>query len=612
MHMNDRSAPPSVNRKYVQWLLAALVVLCLVLILLVYLRPGMWLYANAPYSFLPMQPEQCEEFPGENGELTRSYTFTVPDGAVVRRGLRFSVYLQHSYVKVWLDDELQYSSWDDGSRHIGRTPGNYWLTAAIRSEYAGKTLRIEITPVYNSRRTVSPSWLILVPEVAQTDTPQFLLIDHGQLLTRLTLPKDLAVLLISLFLLFAGAFLALFVLGAKLERGDRERLLSLGALSVTTALWNLSQLPSLLLALDIYGLHKTIWYVGACAWLLLPVFMLLFLSSIRCGKANRAAIGVCLGSAALLLILQFLNLCDLYETMFWHGLLGAAALLVCVIAARPRGRELLWLFPFPLALALDLVIIRVCGSARFAAVSLLWTALNLCIRGAGFFNEAFGRERQLRQQERDLYELRLRALAQQIRPHFVYNTLSSIYVLCKNGSPRALPVMEDFLAYLQANYTAISAEKPIPFQEELRHIKAYLGVEAVRHEGLLQVEYDTPHTAFRLPPLTLQPIVENAVKHGISREHVLLRILIRTCRTEQGSQVVIEDNGPGFDPDREADALPSPSEVGAQHSAEPAQDASIGLNNVRGRLELICDGRLTISPRPEGGTVVTIDIPDRP
>ncbi len=126
------------------------------------------------------------------------------------------------------------------------------------------------------------------------------------------------------------------------------------------------------------------------------------------------------------------------------------------------------------------------------------------------------------------------------------------------------------------------------------------------------MEYDTPHTAFRLPPLTLQPIVENAVKHGISREHVLLRIVIRTRRTEQGSQVVIEDNGPDFAPAREGGALPLPGEDGEQYGAEQAQDASIGLNNVRGRLELICGGSLTISPRPGGGTVVTISIPDRP
>ena len=609
--MNRRADSSAGRRSPAPWLPAGLAALCLILVLLVYFRPGMNPYAYAPYSFLPMRPESTEEFPGENGAITRSYSFTVPDGAVVRRGLRLSVYLQHSYVKVWLDGELQYSSWEEEEGpHLGRTPGNYWLTAALRSDYAGRTLRIEITPVYTGAAVLSPAWLAPVPEAAQPGEPQFLLIDHGQLLTRLILPRDLPVLVVSLFVLIAGLFLGLFALLSKLEHGDKDRLLALGALAVAAALWNLSQLPSLLLGLDVYGLQKTVWYLGACAYLMLPPLMLLFLRGLRWNKTGRAAFGVSLGSAVLLLILQFLNLCDLYVTMFWHGLLGAVLLLVSALVPRPRGRELLWLLPFPLALGLDLAVIGFTGSARFAAFSLLWVALNLCIRGAGYVSEALGRERQLRRQEKDLYELRLRALAQQIRPHFIYNTLSSIYVLCKNGSPRTLPVIEDFLSYLQANYTAISQEKPIPFPEELRHIQAYLGVEAVRYEGLLQVEYDTPHTAFRLPALTLQPIVENAVKHGISREHVQLHILIRSCKEGACSRVIIEDNGPGFDPERELSPTSAP-EGGATPDMDRDREARIGLSNVRGRLELLCGGSLTIAPRPGGGTTVTVSIPDQ-
>ena len=605
--MRDPSSRPTAKRRLARWLLAALAAMCVLLVLLVHLRPGMRLFAHAPYAILPMYPEECREFAGENGETTLSYRFTVPDGATVRRGLRLSVYLQHSYVKVWLDGNLQYSSWDDGSRHVGRTPGNYWLTTPLRSDYSGKTLLVEITPVYGGRGFAAPSWLAPVPEAARPGEPQFLFIEHGQLLTQLLLPRDLPVLVVSLFILIAGLFLGLFTLITRLEPVDKDRLFYLGALAVTAAVWNLSQLPTLLLALDVYGLHKTLWYLGACAYLLLPVLMLLFLGSLRGSKASGLAFGLCLGSAVLLLILQFLDLRDLYETMFWHGLLGAALLLGSVLAAKPRGREILWLLPFPLALGLDLIVLRTSGSARFAAATLAWTALNLCIRGAGFVNEAFGREKQLRQQEKDLYELRLRALAQQIRPHFIYNTLSSIYVLCKNASPRTLPVIEDFLTYLQANYTAISQEKPILFTEELRHIQAYLGVEAVRYEGLLQVEYDTPHTDFRLPPLTLQPIVENAVKHGIRQEHALLRIVIRTRKTAEGSHVVIEDSGPGFGPDPESRAVSCP-EDGTQ--SEQERDPHVGLNNVRDRLEIICGGRLDIAPRPGGGTIVTVSIPD--
>ncbi len=100
--------------------------------------------------------------------------------------------------------------------------------------------------------------------------------------------------------------------------------------------------------------------------------------------------------------------------------------------------------------------------------------------------------------------------------------------------------------------------------------------------------YDTPHTAFRVPPLTLQPLVENAVKHGMDPETAPLHIAIRTRKTKAGSEVVVEDNGPGF---------------------APSDEPHIALANIRERLEMMCGGKLTIHPRDGGGTVVTVTIP---
>ena len=185
-------------------------------------------------------------------------------------------------------------------------------------------------------------------------------------------------------------------------------------------------------------------------------------------------------------------------------------------------------------------------------------------------------------------------MIQQIRPHFIYNTLSSIYVLCRNHSPRTLQVLEDFMDYLQANFTAVAADKPIPFADELKHTKAYLAVESARRDDLLSVTCDTPHTEFDLPALTLQPIVENAVKHGSGSERFHLEIVIRTAKTASGSEITVEDNGPGF---------------GAETAEQ--KDTHIGLANVRERLELMCGGTLSIRSGAEGGTAVTIRIPDK-
>ena len=179
----------------------------------------------------------------------------------------------------------------------------------------------------------------------------------------------------------------------------------------------------------------------------------------------------------------------------------------------------------------------------------------------------------------------------QMRPHFIYNTMMSIYYLCAQDAERAQRVVLDFTQYLRANFTAIAKEDAIPFEEELAHTRAYLAVEQVRFEGRLFVAFDTPHTLFRVPPLTLQPIVENAVKYGVDPEREPLHIMISTRKTERGSEIAVTDDGPGF----------SDADSGGTH---------IALSNIRERLELMCGGTLEVSPNAGGGAVVTVFVPD--
>ena len=198
-------------------------------------------------------------------------------------------------------------------------------------------------------------------------------------------------------------------------------------------------------------------------------------------------------------------------------------------------------------------------------------------------------EQHLRQQ-REIAHQRASILVLQMRPHFICNTMTSIYYLCDQDPGKAKQVTLDFTTYLRKNFTAIASENPIPFSEELAHTRAYLAVEQLQYEDRLFVDYDTPHTRFRLPPLTLQPIVENAVKHGMDPDADPLRISIRTRETEGVSEILVEDNGPGYEP----------ADSGEPHTA---------LKNIQQRLEMMCGGTLTILPREGGGTAVKVTIP---
>lgn len=199
-------------------------------------------------------------------------------------------------------------------------------------------------------------------------------------------------------------------------------------------------------------------------------------------------------------------------------------------------------------------------------------------------------QQEILRQQTEIANQRINVMILQMRPHFIYNTMTSIYCLCSQDPVKAQQVIMDFTNYLRKNFTALASTELIPFSSELEHTRAYLAVEQVQYAKSLFVEYDTPHTMFRMPPLTLQPIVENAVKHGMDPYIGPLHITIRSYCTDSAVVIIVEDNGSGFETITESKS----------HTA---------LTNIRQRLKWMCKGKLEITPRDGGGTVVTITIP---
>lgn len=197
---------------------------------------------------------------------------------------------------------------------------------------------------------------------------------------------------------------------------------------------------------------------------------------------------------------------------------------------------------------------------------------------------------QYMRQKKEIERQRASIMVLQMRPHFIYNTMTSIYYLCEQDPKKAQQVTLDFTTYLRKNFTAIASENTIPFSEELEHTRAYLAVEQAQFEDRLFVQYDIRHSGFRVPPLTLQPIVENAVKHGMDPDADPLHIFIQSRETDSGSIFIVEDNGSGYEPVNES----------GDH---------ITLNNIKQRLEMMCGGTLVITSAEAGGTRVKVTIP---
>lgn len=220
------------------------------------------------------------------------------------------------------------------------------------------------------------------------------------------------------------------------------------------------------------------------------------------------------------------------------------------------------------------------------------TLLTIAVVSASLFYYIWLHLQFAREHERDLQaEQRIRIMMTQIQPHFLYNTIATVRALCRTDPEKAAEVAEKFGLYLRQNLDSLDTTELIPFEKELAHTRLYAEIEMVRFENV-RVEYDIQDGGFSVPALTIQPLVENAIRHGVRvRERGIVRILAR--RTERGHEIVVEDNGRGFDTEQLAGL----------------DERHIGIRNVRGRLEKSCGGTFSIDSRIDGGTTVTIVIP---
>ncbi len=540
--------------------------------------------APAAASFFVLQPQEVvEEAIPDYAGVRRTYVFDLESRiGGLSHTQTFFVYLRHTNAVLELEGEqLADVSVRGGRWHIGQTPGCYWLTLPIYRSHFSQPMRITLTPVYESVRD---------------DLPKFLLIDRQVLLQYIVLPKEGAILVLSLVAAVAGAFLILFALALGLGVQDRRRVLNLGAASFAAGMWKLCGLSAVPLLLHYYGQQKAIWFTGIIGYLLMPVFTLRHLTVLHGegrGRFGTVCCDLAAASAALLLALQIGGAVELHDVVMWYGVGMAALHLVVLLVQKPGVSKLLWLLLTFAALGFDYVIFLWRETTATAPAFLIWIMFNMFVRGFGFLREAIDRERQLRVREAELHEARVKSMMNEIRPHFIHNTLTSIYMLCGEDPARAQEVVGNFTTYLQANFSAVSTAELTAFAKELEHTRAYVAVESVLYEGKLTVEYDTAFTAFRLPPLTIQPIVENAVKYGVGTGLPHGQIVVRSRAVSGGAEVVVEDDGIGFDA-----------------SASETDGAHIGLQNVRERLALMCDGTLEVAPRDGGGTVVRIFVPN--
>lgn len=200
------------------------------------------------------------------------------------------------------------------------------------------------------------------------------------------------------------------------------------------------------------------------------------------------------------------------------------------------------------------------------------------------------------EREIQLLELRSRLLFNQIQPKLIFNALNSIYCLCDENTEQAQNAVSDFADYLRLNIDTMNRMELIPFSVECRHTEKYLSLEKLRYEDRLNVVWDLQSEGnFRIPMLTIQPLVQNAVEHGINKRREGGTITICSKESQRHHQITISDNGIGF--------------TFNQKESEPEIQNPLGLRGIRSRLKALCSGQLLVKSKPGDGTLITILIP---
>ena len=332
-------------------------------------------------------------------------------------------------------------------------------------------------------------------------------------------------------------------------------------------------------------------------------------------KAGTTAV-LCLGVAdALFFTLPLVTDLFFYDTwLWWAAVQGVASLilLVCLIReylSKPNKRRWLCIVAILplLAFGADLVMTALGiwkGGvvSKYVFIGLFAVAMTFVLRIIPRNINAAEKAKELELQrsrleaeknivEAELKERRVAIMLSQIQPHFIYNTLGTIERMCLKDPQKAFDLVRNFSLYLRGNFSELDSVTPIRFTEELKHVEHYVNIEKVRFPDMTIV-YDVAATEFVLPALSVQPLVENAIKHGLMRLESGGTVVIRSFETPTHFCVEVKDDGVGFDPTLPLD-----------------EKKHVGLRNIRGRLKAMVDGDLILESKPGSGTKAVVMIP---
>lgn len=358
-----------------------------------------------------------------------------------------------------------------------------------------------------------------------------------------------------------------------------------------------------------FMVHISNFLVFSLGYLMLALFTNYLVSFLRLkdSRITKTPIyvinGLMLIAFCLVIFSQFNNMYyiideqNIYHRQDWFWLSQTFGIIIMILNSwllfhhrNKMNRKEIWAFAIYIFLPVAAMLFQI----LFYGIAVLYLATTICLICV-YISIQVALSQETAQKKMELEVARTAVMLSQIQPHFLYNSLTGIKYLCCSDPERAEDAMEHFSYFLRSILDSLSDTRLITFDKEIIHVSDYFYLEKMRFGDRVNLVLELEFRNFMLPPLTIQPLVENAVRYGITKKEAGGTVTITSHRQDGQILLTIKDDGVGFD-------VNAPKEDARSHT---------GIENVRSRLKLQCNGSLEIRSEKERGTEVRIILPEK-
>lgn len=511
----------------------------------------------------------------------------------IKENERLLFRLNNVRLKIYLNGTEYFSYGEKGTYPaFAKSPGNIWISVVFPHITEKDEIKIELSSIY--RNNLSISYDNFFRQIYKGDSGS---------LFQFLLKKNFGKIFLGFFVvLFGMMLLGILLLFKILKTAISPAPFYLAFFTIISGIWILLDFNLISLIIP-YGLFTNILDIICLS--LAPALLIIYLMNFVEGTARYPMIAMAsslLGFLLLFILAQGSGIFDGYELLTpLCILLGVSCCIVffCLLheIRYTTNKTTKFILQSGLLCFLGLgdvlnYFIQILSFNIWFIAGFLLFLVTQFIFIVRYLNKSINNTYLTRQLESELAQSRISIALSQIQPHFLYNSLTAIKQLCAIDPIRAEKAVGDFASFLRGNLDSLSSSAPIPFEKELHHTMNYLALEQLRFGRRLRIVYDIKAEGFLLPSLTVQPLVENSVRYGVTKKINGGTVTISTRETDHAFIVTISDDGVGFDIYKKQDD-------GRTH---------IGIENVRNRLYSQGGSLLSITSIPKEGTTAVITI----